>query len=73
VFPEDEPVTPRPRYELLLTPEPGLVPEIHRLRRCLKALLRCYGLRCLEVREVAAAEPAETGSADADTDVEEVG
>jgi hypothetical protein len=45
----------RPTYLLKLRPEPGPVPEINRLRRCLKALLRCYGLVCLSVEEVAAA------------------
>jgi hypothetical protein len=42
----------RPVSQLTLTPEPGLVLEIDRLRRVLKALLRVYGLRCLAVREV---------------------
>jgi hypothetical protein len=42
----------RPTYLLTLQPEPGPVPEIHRLRRCLKALLRLYGLRCLAVEQV---------------------
>lgn len=38
----------RPVYRLLLRPEPGLVPEHVRLRRCLKALLRSFGLRCID-------------------------
>jgi hypothetical protein len=42
----------RPTYILTLRPEPGPVPEIHRLRRCLKQLLRAYGLVCLSVEEV---------------------
>jgi hypothetical protein len=42
----------RPVYLLRLRPESGLgVPEMVRLRRCLKALLRCYGLVCLSVEE----------------------
>jgi hypothetical protein len=52
----------RPRYLLELTPEPGPVPEINRLRRVLKALLRCSGLRCVRVEEVTATAAA-TGPA----------
>jgi hypothetical protein len=44
--------TDRPVYLLKLRPEPGPVPEMVRLRRCLKQLLRCYGLVCLSVEEV---------------------
>jgi hypothetical protein len=44
--------TERPTYLLTLQPEPGPVPEINRLRRCLKQLLRAYGLVCLSVEEV---------------------
>jgi hypothetical protein len=44
--------TTRPTYRLTLQPEPGPVPELQRLKRCLKALLRCYGLRCLAVEQV---------------------
>jgi hypothetical protein len=42
----------RPVYRLTLRPEPGDVPEMARLRRLLKALLRGYGLRCLSIEEV---------------------
>ena len=44
---------PRPEYHLRLRAEPGMVPAVVRLRRFLKAALRSYGLRCVEVREVA--------------------
>jgi hypothetical protein len=46
-------VTDKPRYRLEIRPKAGCpVPAIHQLRRLLKALLRFYGLRCVELREV---------------------
>lgn len=39
-----------PKFQLVLTPTPGGVEPILRLRRALKALLRSYGLRCVSVQ-----------------------
>lgn len=43
-----------PTYRLTIRPidRPGLPPAINRLRSALKSLLRCYGLRVVECREV---------------------
>lgn len=42
---------PRPRYLLTLQPTPDKTdPDgIRRLRRALKSLLRCFGLRCVRI------------------------
>jgi hypothetical protein len=52
-------VADRPTFNVVLTALPGWgVPAVVRLRRFLKAALRAYGLRCIEVVEVPAAPPA---------------
>lgn len=50
----------KPEFYLTLTPtpDPSDPTGLRRLRRALKALLRLYGLRCVEVSE--RAEPLET-------------
>lgn len=40
------------KYILTLRPMPSAVPDAIRLRRVLKLLLRTYGFRCVDVREV---------------------
>jgi hypothetical protein len=47
----------QPDYQLTVRPEPGPVPAIIRLRRFLKAALRVYGLKCIDMAEVKPAEP----------------
>jgi hypothetical protein len=42
----------RPEYLLRLRAAPGDVPPGRRLARLLKALLRSYGMKCLDVREI---------------------
>ena len=44
----------RPTFAVTLEAVPGWgdVPATVRLRRALKAFLRCYGLRCTEAREI---------------------
>jgi hypothetical protein len=48
-------------YELRLRPVPGTynAPEVRRLARILKSLLRTYGYQCIAAREIASdnAEP----------------
>jgi hypothetical protein len=46
-----------PDYQITLRPEPGPVPAIVRLRKFLKAALRTYGLRCVDMAEVTPAKP----------------
>ncbi len=48
---------PAEKYTLTIESTPDNVPAINRLRRLLKALIRAYGFRCLEVVEVKPAEP----------------
>jgi hypothetical protein len=46
------------RFELTLESAPGWsVPAIVRLRKALKALLRGYGLKCVDLAEVLPTEP----------------
>jgi hypothetical protein len=42
----------RERFALVLQAEPWTTPAVSRLRRALKLLLRSFGLRCVECREV---------------------
>jgi hypothetical protein len=44
------------RYRLVIRSEPSSVPEVVRLRRLLKVLLRCLCFRCEEVTEIPAHE-----------------
>ena len=46
-------VKQRPTFVLQLRAEPHVVDPVRALRRALKILLRRFGLRCLDVREVA--------------------
>jgi hypothetical protein len=49
----------RPTFRVTLSALPAWsVPAVLRLRRFLKAALRAYGLRCIEVIEMTAAPPA---------------
>jgi hypothetical protein len=50
-------VSDRPTYVLTLRAEAGAVPAAVRLRGLLKVVLRAFGFRCVEVREVTAAVP----------------
>lgn len=45
--------------QITVTAEPGSVPVPNRLRMSLKVLLRSYGLRCTDVRQIAAAPNCE--------------
>jgi hypothetical protein len=55
---------PRERFQFVVEALPGSAAPILRLRKCLKLMLRWYGLRCVDCREVkpggakAAQEPA---------------
>ena len=40
------------KYQILIEAKPSSTPGIVRMRRLLKALLRMYGLRCVECRKV---------------------
>ena len=59
----------QPVFRLTLTPTPGEVPAVNRLRSALKVLLRSFGLRALEVVELPPetkeANPKKKGSNDA--------
>lgn len=44
-------MTDRPRYQLTLTPLPG-VDAIRALRWILKSVLRRHGMRCISIEEV---------------------
>lgn len=50
---------PRPTYRIVLEalPVPGGAPPHRRLSRALKKLLREFGLRCRDARELGAGEP----------------
>jgi hypothetical protein len=50
----------RTRYVLVLQPEPGVDP-IRALRWALKSLLRKWGLRCVDLAEVAPEEETSIG------------
>lgn len=43
-----------PRFAIMIEAKPDTVPATTRLRRALKVLLRAFGLRCVEIREVPA-------------------
>jgi hypothetical protein len=44
--------TVRPTYRITFTPTAGPAPPVVRLRRLLKAMLRCYGFRAVSVEEL---------------------
>jgi hypothetical protein len=56
-------MTDRTRYIITLHAEPDQVPEIIRVRRALKCLLRSFGLRCTRIEEAHNNEqlPADAG------------
>jgi hypothetical protein len=60
---EEDHVTTHPRFEITLEalPTDDGAPPVVRLRRFLKAALRSFGLRCVECRQVDAAEDAASG------------
>jgi hypothetical protein len=61
---DGQPQPDRPTFRLTLRAERGwTAPPVVRLRRLAKALLRAYGFRLLEVRELAA-----DGTADRERD-----
>jgi hypothetical protein len=49
----------REKFALVLQAEAWSTPAVIRLRRALKLLLRSFGLRCLDVREVKPDAPGE--------------
>jgi hypothetical protein len=51
----------RPEFLLRLRALPDRTPPVIRLRRLLKALLRCYGFRAVEVRELPPENDVGTG------------
>jgi hypothetical protein len=59
-------------YRVTLRPEtrPG-VPEIIRVRRALKTLLRCYSLRCIDIKEINATDKRSDTEPDAKTTTDE--
>jgi hypothetical protein len=55
-----EPRPKKPRYSIVFAASPDAVPEINRLRRLLKALLRGYGFRAINVEELPVEPSKET-------------
>jgi hypothetical protein len=54
----------KPKFVVELVAEPPAASAVRRLRRFLKAALRCYGLRCVDLREVSpGAAPAKEDEA----------
>jgi hypothetical protein len=60
---------PQPEFLMRFEAERGPVPCMVRLRRLLKALLRCYGFRLVDVLPVPGDAEASPGTPDANGDI----